>query len=567
MTADEITRETPAPFDAEELLRRYAAGERVFNEARLAAADLHGATLSGVDLVNANLTAANLENADLRDANLQGAILLRATLRNANLENTDLTKTVGLLPAQLAGANLSGVRLPDKFGDFDGLRVVEEESKNARGLYFATLLACFYGWLTIGTTTDAELLSNSASSSLPIIKADVPIVGVYILGPLVLLLLYIYLHLHLQRLWERLADLPAVFPDGRSLGKRAYPWLLTGLVYSYNPFLSNRRPPLSRLQATITVWVTWWLLPATILIFWLRYLRRHDWIGTSLHIVVVTVTVSAAILLYRLATATLAGRREAPLSIKQTLASGRSYRRAVWMSALAAAFTAFSWGAIRGIPPDFESMVDGGSLIGADVSPWDARRWVPRLLRQTGYNTFANLREVEISSRLSNWKGAGADEIHMVKRGQLRGADIRFADATRVFLVGADMTRANLQGIYFYNAALRHADLMWADLREAFLYEADLQHANLRNADLRAADLSRSNLAGASLKGARLDGTNFEEAVLTKTDLSGANLSAAKGLTLRQLEAAVVDAQTQLPNDLVNTKQAKRPTPADGGKR
>ena len=56
----------------------------------------------------------------------------------------------------------------------------------------------------------------------------------------------------------------------------------------------------------------------------------------------------------------------------------------------------------------------------------------------------------------------------MVKRGQLRGADIRFADATRVFLVGADMTRANLQGIYFYNAALRHADLMWADLREAF---------------------------------------------------------------------------------------------------
>jgi hypothetical protein len=36
---------------------------------------------------------------------------------------------------------------------------------------------------------------------------------------------------------------------------------------------------------------------------------------------------------------------------------------------------------------------------------------------------------------------------------------------------------------------------------------------------------------------------------------------------MRQLEAAVVDAQTQLPNDLINIKQAKRRTPADGGKR
>jgi uncharacterized protein YjbI with pentapeptide repeats len=419
------------------------------------------------------------------------------------------------------------------------------------------LLACFYCWLTIGTTSDAELLANSASSSLPIIQAHVPIVSVYVLGPWMLLLLYIYLQLHLQRLWERLADLPAVFPDGRSLGKRAHPWLVTGLVYSYNRYLRIRRPPLSRLQATVTVWVTWWLVPATILFFWLRYLRRHDGIGTALHVVVITGAVSAAILLYRLAAATLEGKRGPPQSIKQILASRSTYTHGLWIGALAAALTVFSWGAIRGVPPDFESMVEGGSLIEADVSSWDARRWVPRLLRQLGYNTFANLREAEVSSRLSNWKGAAADEAHAVKRGFLRAADIRFADATRAFVVGADITRANLQGIYFYSAVLRHADLTWADLREAFIYEADLRHAILRNADLRAADLSRSNLAGANLQNARLEGTNFEDAILTKTDLSSADLSAAKGLTLRQLEAAVVDAQTRLPIGLVSIKQAR----------
>jgi uncharacterized protein YjbI with pentapeptide repeats len=74
---------------------------------------------------------------------------------------------------------------------------------------------------------------------------------------------------------------------------------------------------------------------------------------------------------------------------------------------------------------------------------------------------------------------------------------------------------------------------------------------------LRAADLSRSNLAGANLQNARLEGTNFEDAILTKTDLSSADLSAAKGLTLRQLEAAVVDAQTRLPIGLVSIKQAR----------
>jgi uncharacterized protein YjbI with pentapeptide repeats len=373
------------------------------------------------------------------------------------------------------------------------------------------------------------------------------------------------LHLHLQRLWERLAELPAVFPDGRSLGKRAYPWLLTGLVYSYNPHLRKRRPPLAFLQSVVSVSVTWWLLPATIVCFWLRYLRRHDWTGTMLHVAVITAAVSAAILLYGLAKATLAGTRTAPLPLNQWLGRGKSWARLLWIAVLAAVFSVLSWGAIRGIPPDFTSTLEGGSIIEADVLSWDARRWVPRLLRQVSYNTFANLREAEVSVRLPSWQGAGPDEIHTVKRGSLRAADLRFADATRAFLVGADIARANLQGIYLYNAALRHADLTWADLREAFLYEADLQHANLRGSDLRAADLSRSNLAGANLQGAQLEATNFDAAILTKTDLRGTNLSGAQGLTMRQLETALTDNQTRLPIDLVEIKKRESNRAGEGG--
>ena len=188
------------PANAEELLARYAAGERAFAGARLSKAYLQGAQLSGADFSGANFSDANLEDADLRDAILQGANLQRTALRDVNLENADLTKTAGLLPAQLGGANLCGARLPDRFGDFDGLKIVEEESKNARTLFFGILLACVYGWLTIASTTDVLLLTNSSSSQLPVISASIPIVSFYIVGPLMLFVLYMYLHLHLQRL-------------------------------------------------------------------------------------------------------------------------------------------------------------------------------------------------------------------------------------------------------------------------------------------------------------------------------------------------------------------------------
>ena len=554
--AEKIGEYSSPSANAEAIRRRYAADERDFAKTKLADVDISGAMLCGANFSDADLTGAELDHADLRDVNLQGAMLLRTGLRNANLENADLTKAVGLLPAQLAGANLCGARMPDRFGDFDGLKVVEEESKNARTLFFGTLLACVYGWLTIASTTDVLLLTNSSSSPLPIIGASIPIVSFYIVGPLMLFLLYIYLHLHLQRLWERLADLPAVFPDGRSLGKRAYPWFLTGLVYSFNPYLRDRRPPLSRLQTSVSLLVAWWSVLTTILLFWGRYLRRHDWIGTWLHIIVLVSTIAAGIMLYRLATATLRGQRENPPSLAAMLMRVATYKRALWVVGLLVVVFIFSFGVIEGVPPDFESVDSDKAMIHANLISTDVRKVIPRLFQAIGYKPFADLREADVSTKLPNWKGQDEDELNLVKRGRLRGANIRFADATRAFLVGADLARADLQGSYLYHANLRRADLAWADLKEIFAYEADFQGANLQNADLRGGDFTASNLSGANLKGARLDEANFESANLNKTNLSATSLTAVKGLTARQLETTIMDAATQLPEHLAATGRA-----------
>jgi uncharacterized protein YjbI with pentapeptide repeats len=284
--------------------------------------------------------------------------------------------------------------------------------------------------------------------------------------------------------------------------------------------------------------------------FWLRYLRRHEWIGTTLHIVVLVGAIAAGVILYRLAVSTLRGEPRNRAPGKNLFFQTATYIRALWIAALAGGIYILSLGAIEGVPPEYEVNEGEQSLIQADVTATDLRRWVPQLLQIFGNKSFADLREVDVSAKLPNWKGQEDDEINGVKRGRLRGANLRFADATRAFLVGADLSRANLQGIYLFQANLRRADLTWADLKESFAYEADLQGANLQNADLRGVDFSGASLGGANLKGARLDHAILENCNLNKANLSGTTLTAVKGLTSTQIATAVTDEATQLPENI-----------------
>ena len=192
-----------------------------------------------------------------------------------------------LLVGSLAGADLTNAKLPDAIKEFEGLSHVTETSRNARKIFLGLILGCVYTWLTIATTTDVRLLTNSASSPLPIIQTEIPIVWFYWAAPAVLLCVYFYLHLYLQRLWQGLAALPAVFPDGKPLDERAYPWLLNGLVRAHVQRLKRGRPALSRFEACISIVLAWWLVPLTLMMFWLRYLPRHDWSGTILQIALI----------------------------------------------------------------------------------------------------------------------------------------------------------------------------------------------------------------------------------------------------------------------------------------
>src|SRR5262245_42423838 len=185
------------------------------------------------DLTRAKLTNVNLWRADLRQVNLSKAHLHETTLHEADLQGANLTDATGLLPRQLAGADVSDARLPANFPLFTALDRVKDLSDSAQKIFIALLVGCVYCWLTIATTTDARLLTDSTSSPLPLVQTPMSISSFFRVAPWILFCVYLYLLLYLQRLWEGLAELPAIFPDGRTLPQRASSWLLNGLVSTH----------------------------------------------------------------------------------------------------------------------------------------------------------------------------------------------------------------------------------------------------------------------------------------------------------------------------------------------
>lgn len=137
----------------------------------------------------------------------------------------------------------------------------------------------------------------------------------------------------------------------------------------------------------------------------------------------------------------------------------------------------------------------------------------------------------------------------------------------RVNLSEVSLPRQDFRGfllinVSFYKATLdlcnfSGADCGYSDFHLARLLEAQFAGANLRNARL-----SRAYLRGANLDEADLRGADFRRASLTgasmfSTDIRGLDLSATRGLTQDQINEAIGDSRTRLP------EHVKRPTAWD----
>ena len=143
-----LTRNT---ITVDELLQKYALGQRDFSKISLRGVDLKDADLRYINLREANLSHSNLSDAILYGANLEkaninfsklnratlegaflsGATIACATLNDANLNDADLRKT-RLDAAILKGTILEGADLSDAY-----LRSAELKDAIINGAYFS----------------------------------------------------------------------------------------------------------------------------------------------------------------------------------------------------------------------------------------------------------------------------------------------------------------------------------------------------------------------------------------------------------------------------------------------
>lgn len=171
--------------------------------------------------------------------------------------------------------------------------------------------------------------------------------------------------------------------------------------------------------------------------------------------------------------------------------------------------------------------------------------------------TRANLSEADLS--ITDLCGSIFYEANLQKanlpEANLQGVVLRKANLSKAILYDA-----NLEGAILYDANLEEAILCGANLEGAILCDASLEGVNFEDSNLQDANLIGSNLqnaklAGADLEGALLSTANLQDANFQEANLSRANFSGCENLELQQIEQAIGDRTTILPENFKIPKQ------------
>jgi len=488
----------------------------------------HHLDFSDTDWSGEDFSHADLRECDFSRCKFVDADLTDTRFWNATLIEADFSQARGLIPGHLAGADLAFAKLPKDLEKFAALDYVKSISENAAKVFLTLLALAAFIILTIASAQDSQLFLNTASTKLPVIGIDIPILGFYVAAPMLLLLLHLYLQIYLQRLWDALAALPAVFPDGRRLDESTFPWLINDLCRDRHPVLRKNRPRAARMQSFISTLLVWIMVPFTLWLIWANGLRAQIRQLTALHVVLFGAGLGSSLWFWQLMNRTFWARNFQDAKIPSSHLHRPQLFGVLIPIVVSVVLGCWSNGVfttnIRDAPFDRfrDSLIHSHLTIASRQTDkfipgtfW--QRWGPHLLHVLGLKPYAVVDEVDFSSKPPTWTGERdkvEQEFSLVKGFILKNRLLRHVSARKCFLVKAQFVNVDIEG----------ADFSYSDLRRCVFDQVEAQGADFSNVEFSETSLPAEKMSSNEASADIFD-TNFADADLSHVKMEAMHLS------------------------------------------
>ena len=385
-------------------------------------------------------------------------------------------------------ADLTGADLPDELKGFEGLEGVAEASKYLQSLFKIILCSSpsRHSPSSRRPTNGSSCGSAPSGTSLPFIHAAVAPRPFGWIAPLLILTLFVYLVTYLAETWIQLSKLPAVFPDGTPLYRRAYPLSLNCLIRMY--FMRLPETPPGYYEIGIAYLLIFGISLATLLFFWISYLKLHSpWISLWQ---VAWFSIAIQMTLYHsvLSIVVLGGKgwRDKVSDWPDGLLGPVLVSLNPWQFRL----TSMHWDEKPKKPE--ENRIKRWKNRLDLLRTWVLSLWPGLICFMVLYALsffffsyhkswpFSGLFRIDIDHKVVS-QVVASDGHPIVSGADLEGMDLRNANAAGAYLQGAD-----LKGVVFTGADLKGADFTGADLTGADISGCDLQEARITLAQIQS---------------------------------------------------------------------------------
>src|SRR5262249_41654098 len=163
------------------------------------------------------------------------------------------------------------------------------------------------------------------------------------------------------------------FQDGQTLEKDG-PWYLMGMVRRHFRWTRDGRSSFAMLETVVSTALAYWVVPATLLLFWLRYLVLQDFRGTLLQAVLFTLSIATATCVPTVVARVLRPGDPLRKDSKNLLRMGFHATRAALVAGLV--ILTLSIGVIRGLPADSDAAPERSAV--------SLRRWAAQVFQSVG---------------------------------------------------------------------------------------------------------------------------------------------------------------------------------------